>query len=260
MFFTNGPKTACIWICWYALKHQGRRAIGQWTVNDIAVACDPTHIGSAPKYIAVMIIEGVLMGHRGINEVAASGVHHALRRASGPGSVKDKQWIFRIHRLRCAFSRSLCHGGGVAVIASFFGRKVSAGALDHQSCDVARDFQRHVYICLQRCGFATAWGLVCSHDQFGATGGEARGQCFGRESTKDDRMDSTDTIAGQHGIGSFWDHRHIKNNPVALGHAQRLVDIRQFANLCVQLIIGDMRTLIGIVAFPDDRSLIATGG
>ena len=46
-----------------ALEHQGRRAIGERAIDDIAVASDPADIGGAPVNIAFVIVEDIFMRH-----------------------------------------------------------------------------------------------------------------------------------------------------------------------------------------------------
>ena len=73
-------------------------------------------------------------------------------------------------------------------------------------------------------------------------------------------MHRSNPVAGQHRIGGLGDHRHIKYHAIALAHAEGFIDIGQLANLCVQLRISDMRTVLRVVAFPDDCGLIAARG
>ena len=65
------PEAACIGIGRNAFKHHRGRAIRQRTIDDIAVTCDPTHIGGAPEHIAIMVIEGHLMRHRRKDQIPA---------------------------------------------------------------------------------------------------------------------------------------------------------------------------------------------
>ena len=71
VLFADLPEARGVRVGRHAFKHQGRRAIGQRAVDDIAVAGDPAHIGGAPVDIAVVVIETYFMGHRGIDKIAA---------------------------------------------------------------------------------------------------------------------------------------------------------------------------------------------
>ena len=68
-------------VVWNTLEHQGGRAIGQRTVDDVAVAGDPADIGRAPVDVAIVIIEHVLVRHRSVNEISTRRVDNALGRA-----------------------------------------------------------------------------------------------------------------------------------------------------------------------------------
>ncbi|CCE09981.1 hypothetical protein BRAS3843_3500009 [Bradyrhizobium sp. STM 3843] len=73
-------------------------------------------------------------------------------------------------------------------------------------------------------------------------------------------MDRADTGAGQHRIGGFRDHRQIDRDPVALADIAVAQDVGHLADFVVQLAIGNVPALRGIVALPDDRGLVAASG
>ena len=73
-------------------------------------------------------------------------------------------------------------------------------------------------------------------------------------------MDGADPRASEHGIGDFRNHRQIDGDPVAFLDVAVAQDVGQPAHLVVQLAIGDVLGLLGIVAFPDDRGLIGALG
>lgn len=51
-----------------AINYQyGSGAIGEWTVNDVSVTCNPTYVSGTPVNVARMIIENVFEGRRGVN-------------------------------------------------------------------------------------------------------------------------------------------------------------------------------------------------
>ena len=72
------PEATGVGIGGDAFEHQGGGAVGEGAVDDIAVAGDPADIGGAPEDVAVVVIEGDLMGQGGIDEVACGGVDNAL--------------------------------------------------------------------------------------------------------------------------------------------------------------------------------------
>ena len=90
----------------HALEHQRGRAVGERPVDDVAVAGHPADIGRAPVDVAVVIVEDVLMRHRGVDEIAAGGVQHALRLAGRARGVEDEERILGLHLLRLAVGRN----------------------------------------------------------------------------------------------------------------------------------------------------------
>ena len=74
MLLDDATKTAGIGIGGHAFKHQGCRAVSERTVNDVAVASHPTHVGCTPVNIAIFVVEHILVRHRRVSDVAASGV------------------------------------------------------------------------------------------------------------------------------------------------------------------------------------------
>ena len=72
-------------------------------------------------------------------------------------------------------------------------------------------------------------------------------------------MNRTNPGAGQHGIGSFRNHRHVNADPVTLADPLCLHRIGKPADMFMQLAIGDLRVVFRVIAFPDDRGLVATG-
>src|ERR1700676_1761576 len=70
-------------------------------------------------------------------------------------------------------------------------------------------------------------------------------------------MDGADPRAGQHRIGGFRNHRKIDGDAVALLDVAGARDVGHPADLVMQLPIGDVPRLGGIVALPDDGGLVA---
>ena len=133
-----------------------------------------------------------------------------------------------------------------------------AGALDHDDpVDAAALGDRGIDIGLQRHLLAAAQSLVGGDDDLGLAVGDALGEAVGREAGEHHRMDGADPRAGQHGVGGFRDHRQIDGDAVALLDVPGAQDVGHLADFVVQLAIGDVLRLRGIVALPDDRGLVA---
>ena len=114
---------------------------------------------------------------------------------------------------------------------------------------------------LQLDPLAAAATLVGGDDDLRAAILDPAGKRVGGEAAEHDRMDRTDTGAGERGIGRLGDHRHIEGDAVALGDALCLQHVGEPADLVVELAIGDAARLFRrLVGFPDDRDGIAVLG
>ncbi len=103
------PETADGRIVRHAFEHQRRRAVGERAIDDVAVARHPADVGGAPIDVALVIVEDVLVRHRGVNEIAAGGVHDAFRRAGRARGVEDEQRVLRVHRFGRTMRGDLLH-------------------------------------------------------------------------------------------------------------------------------------------------------
>ena len=132
------------------------------------------------------------------------------------------------------------------------------GALDHDDpIDAAALGDRGVDIGLQRHLLAAAQSLVGGDDDLGLAIGDALGEAVRREAGEHHGMNGADPRAGQHRVGGFRDHRQIDGDAVALLDVPGAQDVRHLADFVVQLTIGDVPGLRGIVALPDDGGLVA---
>ena len=80
-------------------------------------------------------------------------------------------------------------------------------------------------------------------------------QRFGREASKDDRVDSTDACAGEEGGDSLPCHREVDGDGVAFFDAERLEDIGDGADFTEEFAVRDFATFIGLIGFVYDGSL-----
>ena len=104
-FSTTSQKRSGAGIVGNALEHDAGGAVAQRAVDDVAVAGDPADVGGAPVDVVLMIVEDHLVGHGGIEQVTAGGVHDALGLAGGAGGVEDEERIFGVHLLGRAVVR-----------------------------------------------------------------------------------------------------------------------------------------------------------
>ncbi len=262
VLFANGPETARIRIGRHAFEHDRGRAIRERPVDDVAVAGDPAHIGGAPEHVAIMVVERVLHRHRRVDEIAAGGMHDALRLAGRARGVKDEQRIFRVHRTRRTFGRDVLHHRLHVDIATVDPRGLVAGMLHDEAAHLVRAVQqRGVGIRLERCAAATARSGVGGDDDLGARVVDAVGECVRREAREDDRVDRADTRTGEHRVSRFRDHRQIDHDAVAAHHALARQHVGEAVHLLGQLLVGDvLRRGFRIVGLEDDRGLVAARG
>ena len=89
-----------------ALVHHRRDAVGERSVDDVAVAGDPADVGGAPVDVGLGVeVEDVLVGERDLGEVAAGRVHDALGLAGGARRVEQVEQVLAVHRLGRALRR-----------------------------------------------------------------------------------------------------------------------------------------------------------
>jgi hypothetical protein len=86
---------------------------------------------------------------------------------------------------------------------------------------------------------------------------DAAGQRLRREAAEHHRVNRADAGTGQHGDHGFGDHRHIDGDHVAAVHILATQGVGELADLLVQFAVGDVAVLGRVVAFPDDRQLVA---
>src|SRR5690606_24207306 len=244
----------------HALEHQGSGAVGQRPVDEVGMAGDPADVGGAPENLARTVVEHAFMGQRSVGQVTAGGVQHALGLAGGAGGVEDEQGFFSTHFLRRADAASDLHQVFVPDVAMLVPLDVGAGAFDHDDLLHAGGFrvgQRVVDVGLQRHLATATQAFVGGDHHLGLAVDDAAGQRFRRETAEDHGMDGTDAGAGQHGHHGFGNHRHVDGDDVTTVHVLATQGVGELAHLFVQLAVGDFAVLGRIVAFPDDRYLIA---
>ncbi len=246
----------------HALEDHRRRAVRERPVHDVTVARDPADVRRAPVHVVLAQVEHRLVRERGVDEIAAARVQHALRLAGGARRVKDEQRVFRVDRDRLAFV-GLRVDDFVVPLVAVIHRDRRPGALhDQHVLDRlgARRRQRLVHVGLERHLLAAAHAFVRrDHDGRRAVR-DAPGERIGREAAEDHGMDRTDPRAREHGDGGFGNHRQVDGDAVALLHAQALQRIRELADAVIELAVRDVLRDLGVVAFVDERRLVAARG
>ena len=186
MLVDHLPEARGGWIVRHALEHQRGGAVRQRPIDDVAVPRHPANVGGAPVNVAVVIVEHVLVGHRGVDEIAAGGVQHALRLSGRARCVENEQRVLRVHLCAGAFRR---HHVGCLVIPDVPPRQHvdrCASAPDHDDViDAAVDPpDRLVGIGLERHLAPAAQTFVGGDDNLGLTILDTAGERFRREAAK----------------------------------------------------------------------------
>ena len=133
-----------------------------------------------------------------------------------------------------------------------------AGAAHDQHLLVALALlERFVGVLLQGDGTAAANALVRRDDELGVGIDDAAGEAVGREAAEHHRVHRADARARQHGVGRLGDHRQVDGDAVALLDAVGLEHVGELAHALVELAVGDLLVVGGVVAFPDDGDLVA---
>jgi hypothetical protein len=252
------PEAGAVGVVRHALEHQRGAAIGERAINRIGVAGDPADIGSAPKDFAGVIIEHVLMGEAGPDQIAAGGVQHAFRLAGGAGGVEDEQGVFGVHLHGRMVGRGF--GGNVFVpdVATVLHFHFPAGYLrDDDGFHRRAGFQRGVDIDLQRHLAAAAPAFIGGDHRDGVAVLDPVGEAIRRESAEHDGMNGTDSRTGEQRHRGLDNHRQVDGDHVTFFDAAIGERIGQPADLFMQRFIGDIFRIVRVIPFPDDRGLIA---
>ncbi len=228
-------------------------------VGDVGVPGDPADVGGAPEHVGGLQVEGPLHRHRRMQQVAAARVLHTLGLAGRARGVEQEQRMLGRDPLRLA-------GVGLAAgqlvqpqVARRLEGDLSAGApIDDDVPDrlAPAERERLVDDGLQRQRLAAAQLLVGRDHDDGAGTGNAVAQRLRGEAAEDHRMRRADARAGLHRDHGLDRHRHVDDDAIALGHAERLQRIGHAASPGEQFAVAHARDL-AVVGLEDDGGLVA---
>jgi len=205
-----------------------------------------------------VIIEDVLVGHGGVDQIAAGGVQNAFGLAGGTGGVEDEERVLGVHLFRWAVGRGFRHELAPLEIPSGRPGDLTTRMLHHDNLfDDGTLLDRFVGIGLQRDGFASAQPFISGDHHPALAVLDASRQGIRRKTAEDDGVDDADAGAGQHGYRQFRDHGKIDGGPVTFPKPQRLQNIGKLADFFMQLPVSDEFADGRIVRFPDEGDLIA---
>ena len=225
-----------------ALVHQARRAVRERAVHDVRVSRHPAHVGGAPVDVVLLEIENRLRRERALREIAAGGMHDALRLSRRARGVQREENVFGIHRRRerrvaDAFDIRSCHhwsrpafiGAGDPPIA------LLRAPHDHHVLDRRRLCERIVRILLERHYAAATKAAVGRDEHLRLRVDDAIAQRLGREAAEHHRVHRADARAAEHRDRGLGNHRQVDRDAIALLHAERIEHGREAAHLIEQL-------------------------
>src|SRR2546430_7468593 len=100
ILFDDLPEAIGVWPVRRAFIHNGRRTIGQRTINNVTVTGDPADIRGAPKNIFIANVEDVLGGRVNANQITARGVQDSFRFPGGAAGIEQVERMLAIERRR----------------------------------------------------------------------------------------------------------------------------------------------------------------
>ena len=109
MLVANLPMSRGIWVVRHPFEHHCGGAVGERTIEYIAVSRDPSYVCCAPINITFVIVEDILVRHRGIDHISTGAMHYTFGLACGARSIKYKEGVLGVHLFRGAICRLIRH-------------------------------------------------------------------------------------------------------------------------------------------------------
>ena len=208
-----------------------------------------------------MQVEHVLVGEGDLRQVAAAGVHDALRLARRPRRVQQEEQLLAVERLGGALGIGGLEELVVPVVTTVLHRDVvAAPADDDHVLDRGALGDRLVGRRLEREHVAAAVAAVGRDEHLGPGVDDAVGQRLRREPTEHDAVGGADPGAGQHGDGCLRDHRQVDVDPITGLHAEAPQGVGQPLDLVQELGVGDRAGVTRLTLEVDGHLVAAAGG
>ena len=244
-----------------ALVHHDRRAVGERTVDDVAVARHPADVGGAPVDVFVLHVEDPLGGRVAADQVAGRRVDDALRLPRRPGRVEDVEHVLGVHRLGLeTLPAGLLHQAVIPVVAPLLDVDREARRLialdDDDVADRRRVLQRLVGHLLERHQLPAAIAAVGGDQHRALRIVDAVAQRLRAEAAEHHAVHRAEAGAGEHGDGQLRHQRHVERDAIALLDAEAAQHVRERVDVAVEVEVGQRAPVAGL-AFPDQRGLVA---
>lgn len=251
------PVSAEIGVCRSSLENDCCNTKQQRCIYNVCVASDPADIATAEEDVVVVDIEDVLASSGGTQKVTTSGVHDTLGLAGRTRCVEKEKRVFGVHGLGSDVVGVLLDLLVPPQITALSHRHICTSALVHQTVLDARAFAECIVNDLLGADeLTTTSALIRGDDDLGVCVDDTVFQRVGGETSKDDRVNSTDTSASKEGNDGLGNHGHVKSNSVALLDTHLLESVGQLADLAQKLAIRDLTTLVDLISLVDDGCLV----
>jgi len=167
------------------------------SIDYVGVASDPSNITTAKELVRVMDIKDIFSGASSSDEIASSGVHHALGLASRTRGIEQEKWVLRVHWLRGNVGGPLLDLLVPPPITALGPGHISAGALIHQAVrDIWALLQSIVNNLLCPDQLPASLSLIRCDDDLGLSINDTVAKGVGGESCEHDRVDCSNPGAG----------------------------------------------------------------
>lgn len=222
-------------------------------VNDVCVTSDPTNVTTTEVTVAVVNVKDVLASHGSSEKVTSGSVHDTLGLASRTGGVEKEERVLGIHGLGSDVAGPLVDLLVPPNITSLFHGDVSAGALEDETlAHIGALLEGIVDDLLGANELTTTLAFVGSDDNSGVGVDDTVAQRIGRETSKDNRVNSTDTCASENGNECLWNHGHVDSNSVTLANTSLFEGPGDSGDLSKQLAIGNVAAIFCFISLVDD--------
>lgn len=257
VFCDELPVTGGGRVCGNGLEEDGGGTEGEGSIDDVRVSGDPTDVSHAGKDVVRVVIKDILDRCSSAEQVTRGSMHDSLGLTSRSRSVKQKQGILRVHRLRGEVVHPLGALLSPPEIPSFLHRDLGTGTLaDNDSLNRGARLERLInnLLCLDR--LATTFTLVRSNDKTALSVLDTVTEGFCRETGKDDTVQGTDTGTGEERNDGLGDHGHVDRDGVTLLDSAGAEGSGQLADLAEKLAVCDVLGLVGLVSLVNNSDLL----
>lgn len=190
-----------------ALENNSGHTKHERSVDNVGVACNPTHIATAEVTIAVVEIKNVLAGDSGTEQVASGAVQNTLGLASRTRGIQEEERILRVHGLGSNVAGPLLNLLVPPDIAALLHGYISASALEHKTVGNVRALLESVVDNLLGANdFAATLALVGGDDNLGVGVVDTVTERVGRKAGENHGVDSADSGTGEDGEDSLRNH------------------------------------------------------